>query len=271
MPTDQELVDQLEAVWSSIEKLGSGLSDAEWAAPTECPGWSVKDNVSHIIGIEAMSLGRAAPERELGDPPHVKNDIGRANEMWVDNLRDRSGPEVLDEYRNLTSERIAGLRALDEAGFFADSWTPAGPGTVRDLIPFRVFDSWVHEQDMRRAIHRPGDLDGPVARAAFERVADRMGYVVGKKVNPPDGTSVVFDLVGPLARPLVVGVDGGRAHTLDPPPAEPTVRLKMSDETFCRLGCGRIDPAAALSDGRVVVSGDAALGLRVTESMNFLF
>lgn len=271
MPTDQQLVDQLEAVWLSIDELGSGLSDAEWAAPTECPGWSVQDNVAHIIGIESMSLGRPAPERDVGAPPHIKNDIGRANEMWVDNLRDRSGPEVLDEYRKITTERIAGLRALDEAGFSAESWTPAGPGTVRDLIPFRVFDSWVHEQDMRRAVARPGDLDGPVARAAFERVAERMGYVVGKKVKPPDGASVVFDLEGPVARPLAIGVDGGRAQVLDATPAEPTVRIAMSDETFCRLGCGRIDPTAALRDGRVVVSGDAELGRRVTEAMNFLF
>jgi uncharacterized protein (TIGR03083 family) len=271
MPTDQELVDQLEAVWASIDELASGLSAAEWDAPTECPGWSVKDNLSHLIGIESMSLGRTAPERDIGDPAHIKNDIGRANEMWVDNLRDRTGPEVLEEFRAVTAERTAGLRALDEAGFSADSWTPAGPGTVRDLIPFRTFDSWVHEQDMRRAVDRPGDLDGPAARAAFERVAGRMGYVVGKKVAPPDGTSVVFDLDGPLAAPLAVAVVNGRAQVLDAPPAAATVRLAMSDETFCRLACGRIDPAAARGDGRVVVTGDAELGRRVTEAMNFLF
>jgi hypothetical protein len=45
----------------------------------------------------------------------------------------------------------------------------------------------------------------------------------------------------------------------------------MSEEIFCRLGCGRIDPADALSDGRVVVTGDEALGRRVVEAMNFLF
>jgi uncharacterized protein (TIGR03083 family) len=271
MPTDQELVDQLEAVWASIDELASGLSAAEWDAPTECPGWSVKDNVSHIIGIESMSMGRTAPERDIGDPPHIKNDIGRANEMWVDDLRERSGPDVLEQFRAVTAARIAGLRALDEAGFSADSWTPAGPGTVRDLIPFRTFDSWVHEQDMRRAVNRPGDLDGPAARAAFERVAGRMGYVVGKKVQPPDGTVVVFDIGGPLGSQWAIAVEGGRARVLDAPPADATVRLAMSDETFSRLGCGRIDPTAAIGDGRVVVSGDGELGRRVTEAMNFLF
>jgi uncharacterized protein (TIGR03083 family) len=185
MPTDQELVDHLERVWTSIEGLASGLSDAEWAAPTECPGWSVQDNVAHIIGIESTILGRSAPDREIGDLPHIKNDIGRSNEMWVDARRGLSGAEVLDEFRDVTAARLGQLRALDDAGFAAESWTPAGPGTVRDLIPFRIFDSWVHEQDMRRAIGRPGDLDGPVAELAFERVAGRMPYVVARRWTRP--------------------------------------------------------------------------------------
>ena len=44
-----------------------------------------------------------------------------------------------------------------------------GPGTVRDLLPFRIFDSWVHEQDMRRAVHRAGNLDSDAARLAAGR------------------------------------------------------------------------------------------------------
>src|SRR5262245_40146570 len=137
MPTDQELVDQLELVWVSIGQLGATLSEPEWATSTDCPGWSVQDNVAHIIGIESMILGRPTPERELGDLPHLKNDIGRGNELWVDAYRDFSGSEVLAEFRSVTGERLAQLRAMDDAGFSAETWTPAGPGQVRDQIPFR--------------------------------------------------------------------------------------------------------------------------------------
>jgi uncharacterized protein (TIGR03083 family) len=267
VPSDQELVDQLELVWTSIADLGDTLSAAEWAAPTDCPGWSVQDNVAHIIGIESMILGRPTPERDLGDLPHLKNDIGRGNEMWVDAYRGFSGPEVLAEFRSVTGERLGQLRGFGDADFAAETWTPAGPGQVRDQIPFRTFDSWVHEQDMRRAVGRPGHVDGPAALAAFERIAGLMGYVVGKKVKPPDGTVVVFDLDGPLARPLALGVEGGRARELDAPPADPTVTLTMSDETLHRLGCGRIAPADAV----VTISGDDALGRRIVDEMNVLF
>jgi hypothetical protein len=40
---------------------------------------------------------------------------------------------------------------------------------------------------------------------------------------------------------------------------------------LARLGCGRIDPQATLDDGRVRLEGDAALGRRVVEELNFLF
>jgi uncharacterized protein (TIGR03083 family) len=267
MPSDEELVDQLEEVWTSIGELGDSLSAEEWALPTECPGWSLQDNVAHIIGIESMILGRPTPERELGDLPHLKNDIGRGNELWVDAYRELSGPQVLEEFRAVTGERLGQLRSLDDAGFSAETWTPAGPGQVRDQIPFRTFDSWVHEQDMRRAVGRPGHLDGPAAQAAFDRIAGLMGYVVGKKVKPPDGTTVMFTLDGPLARPLALGVEGGRAFELETPPPDPTVTLTMSDETLHRLGCGRIDPIAA----DVVIAGDDALGRRIVGEMNVLF
>ena len=42
------------------------LSDTEWALPTECPGWDVKDQLSHLIGIERVDHGRAGAGRGTG-------------------------------------------------------------------------------------------------------------------------------------------------------------------------------------------------------------
>lgn len=268
---DQELVDLLALVWGSIDSLCSGLTEAEWKTPTDCPGWSVQDNLAHIVGIEATLLGRPAPDHEVPELAHVRNDIGRINEIWVDARRALPGDAVLDEFRQVTGERLAVLRGSSEAEFAAESWTPVGPGTVRDLLPFRVFDCWVHEQDMRRALDRPGDLDGPVAANAFERAAGTMPYVVGKKVRPDDGATLVFDVTGSVGRPIGIRVEGSRALRVDEPPADPTVRLTMDFETFSALGCGRWDPDAALADGKVTIDGDEWLGRRVLEEINFLF
>jgi len=272
MASDAELVEHLEQVWSSMSSLGSELTEDEWKRPTEVPGWSVQDNLTHIVTLEASLMGRPAPEHELPeDLPHVKNDVGRRNEVLVASRRGLSGADALVEFREVTQERLEQLRGYDDAAFGAESWTPVGPGTVRDLLPFRVFDSWVHEQDMRRATGRPGDLDTPVAAEALDRIAASMPFVVGKKAAAPEGSTVVFELGGPLARRLAIGMDGGRAKPLGAVPAQPTVVVRTDTETFARLGCGRVDPSEQLAAGVVRIEGDEDLGRRVVESMNFLF
>ena len=102
------------------------------------------------------------------DLPHIKNDVGRSNERWIESRRAWTGADALAEFVATTDARIAGLRDLDDEGFAADSWTPMGPGTVASLLGFRLFDSWVHEQDMRVALERPGDLDSDAARFSIE-------------------------------------------------------------------------------------------------------
>ena len=78
-PTDDQAhVDRLEEVWSSTARLGDSLTEADWKAPTECPGWSVQDNLAHVIGIESVILGRAEPELSPPDAEHIKNDVGRS-------------------------------------------------------------------------------------------------------------------------------------------------------------------------------------------------
>ena len=213
--TDQELVDLLEEVWTSIETLGEDLQESEWKRHTELPGWTVQDNLVHLSAIESMSLGRPWRGHEATDLRHVKNDVGRSNEHAVDSRRGWSGAQALAEFHVLTTERIAKLRALDEAGFGGDSWTPVGPGTVRDLLPFRIFDSWVHEQDMRRAVRREGNLGSGAARLTQDMVVDAMPFVIGKKVAPPDGSTVVFSIGSPLPREVAIAVAGGRAALLE--------------------------------------------------------
>src|SRR5207248_6017806 len=198
-------------------------------------------------------------------PEHVKNDVGRANERFVDSRRSWAGPEALAEFLEVTADRLTQLRTFTADDFGAASWTPVGPGTVRDLLPFRVFDSWVHEQDMRRALGRPGDLDTPIAANGLDRVVNAMPFVIGKQAAAPEGATVVLSLAGPLAREVVVGVVNGRALILDGVPDNPTVRLTLTTETLARLGCGRIDPLDTIAVGGVGIEGDEALGRRVVE------
>jgi uncharacterized protein (TIGR03083 family) len=141
---------------------------------------------------------------------------------------------------------------------------------VRDFLHIRIFDCWVHEQDIRRAVGRPGNLEGPVARHSVGRITSAMPFVVGKKAQAPPGTTVVFEITGPAGDTLPIGVEGTRARRLDALPATPTVRLTMDVETFNCLGCGRWEPDTVLASGKVRINGNRALGETIVRQMNFM-
>ena len=139
---EHAVVAALADVWSSIERLGAELDEAQWKLPTDCPGWSVQDNLAHIVSIESVILGLPTPDVDIaGDLPHVKNDLGRSNEIWVESFRSMSGAEVLGRFRDVAALRLDALRALTDEEWSAPWWTPVGPGTVHDMVPFRVLDS----------------------------------------------------------------------------------------------------------------------------------
>ncbi len=267
----EPIVDLLDEAWTSISELCADFDEATWDLPTDLPGWSVKDNLSHIVGTERTMRGEATPDVDVSDAPHVRNPVGTMNEAWIESLRSHPGAEVLAEFDGLRVERIAELRALPPERFDEEGWTPAGQAPYREFLRIRAFDSWMHEQDIRRATGRPGHLAGPVADHALDRCALAMGFVVGKRAAAPDGSSVVFDLTGDAGRSIAVVVEG-RARVVGPDeiPVSPTVRITTDVETFCCLGGGRRDPAAALAAGDVVIDGDRDLGEAVVLSLNFM-
>jgi uncharacterized protein (TIGR03083 family) len=259
------VVELQKQAFRAVDELCSSLTRDEWDRPTECPGWSVKDNLSHIIGTESNLLGRPQPDHQVERKPWIRNDAGQMNEVQVDFRRSRTPAEVLAEFREVVAERTKQLDAFSDEDLKAESWTPVGPGTVGDLIAIRVMDVWVHEQDMRRAVGKPGGYGNEVAAHAFARHASAMPFVIGKKVAPPEGTIVVFDVGG--FDPMAVEMRSPRAAVADVPD-DPTVTLHMDHETFTRLSCGRGDPAEV---GRnVKIDGDEALGRKIIASMNFM-
>ena len=113
--------------------------------------------------------------------------------------------------------------------------SPLGDMSERDWLKVRVFDCWIHEQDIRRAVGEPGHLRGPVVDIALERFEGALGYVVGKKAAAPDGSTVVFRSDDGPGRSIAVHVDG-RARVVDAVPVDPTVRLGLPFETFIADG-----------------------------------
>jgi uncharacterized protein (TIGR03083 family) len=201
----------------------------------------------------------------------VRNDFGAFNEAAVDARRDRPGAVVLDEFRDVARTRIDALHSLPAEKWDEIGPTPTGQDTYRHFMRMRVFDSWVHEQDIRRAVGRPGHLDGPVVELVLAWHRRNLGYVVAKRAKVPDGCVIVFDVTGDGAADRVaIEVADGRGRAIGDV-LEPTATLVLDIETYNALLCGRWDSDAALDHGRLRLDGDQDLGRQVADAMAYVF
>jgi uncharacterized protein (TIGR03083 family) len=268
-----EVLSGLFGVWDDVEVLLGGLSETQWQAISPLPGWDVKALVSHMIGTESFLAGIPAPQPDIDVSAldHVRNDIGVMNECWVRHLGAKSGAEVLERFKAITDDRRKTLESLSGEEWDAVTPTPVGPESYGRFMRVRVFDCWMHEQDIREALQRPSsddELDGVAARLSLDEIAATMGFVVGKLAKAPDGSRVEFELSGPLTRSIRVSVDA-RAQVVDDfGGQEPTATIRLDGLQFTRLAAGRLMCPARAQD--IDLAGDNEVAAQVVEHLNFV-
>jgi len=151
----------LAETWGALAEVCHELSTSEWGLPTECPGWDVKDQLSHLIGIERSILGEPAPAWDGPLGPHVRNDVGAMNERWIAVRRPRPGADVQAEFVEVTDARLAQLAGRTEEQWAAVGWSPVGD------VPYAVATV---------------DLDG--GARMFGRIEPPGAARIGARVSP---------------------------------------------------------------------------------------
>ncbi len=267
MVNRERLIALLQGEWAALGALMRQLDDDDWRRPA-LPGWDVHDVVAHVVGTELMLLGRPAPEApdDVAERPHVHNPIAAANEAWVAALAPRTPAELIEEFATVTEGRLAALRKMSDEEFDAPSWTPAGQATYGRFMRIRVFDCWMHEQDIRFATGRPGHEGGPVAEEALAEVRQALGYIVGKKARVPEAASVTITLTGPVTGTFHVVVEG-RAQEVPSLPGQATASLTLPSTLFLRLAGGRV--AASEVAAQIELGGDSNLARQVAENLAY--
>lgn len=264
-----EVLGALFACWESIDRLLTEVPDVEWTNPTPLPGWCTRDVVAHLIGTESMLSGIVTPEADVdvSGLAHVHNAVGALNECWVRHFDGATAPAVLERFRGVTAGRRETLTAMSDDEWTTVTTTPAGPDTYGRFMRIRIFDCWMHEQDIREAVARPSsdaELETSASGLALDEMAASLGFVVGKLGKAPDGSRVAIELTGPLARTFRVEV-GGRATVVDAFAGDPTTIIRLDGRQFTRMCGGR--PGAAAD---VEVDGDAELGRRIVDNLAYV-
>ncbi|MEU0118671.1 maleylpyruvate isomerase family mycothiol-dependent enzyme [Streptomyces bobili] len=258
-PTLQSYADAWTHSIEAISELVQPLVEGEWNRRTPCPGWSVRDLVSHVIGLDSEMYGDPRPIHTLPrDLFHVTNDFQRYMEMQVDVRRHHTAPEMTSE---LELSIIRRNRQLRNETRQPDTMVRGHLGTeltLEESMRNHAFAVWVHEQDLRTALGRPGNLDSPGAHIARDVLLDALPAVVAEKADAPRSSAIVFDVHGPIEFLRTIRVDIQGRGTLETAPAlGPAAAFALDWETYVRLACGRVTPEAVAD--RVKAEGEPEL------------
>lgn len=268
MTVHQKLQPFIDAWTHSIEaisELCAPLSEGEWNRATACPGWSVRDVVSHVIAQESELLGDPRPIHTLPrDLRHVVDERSRYTEVPVDVRRCHTGPEMTAELEYTIIRRSRALRNESRGPDATVRGIMGKDITLEGLLRMRAFDVWVHEQDIRRSLDQPGNLGSPGATVTRDVLIQSLPKVVAKDAGAELGSAVVFDVHGAVEfmRTVRVGIDG-RGVVDARVSLGPAVTLTMDWETYVRLQCGRMRSSSA----QVKLEGDEQLGRTILDHM----
>jgi uncharacterized protein (TIGR03083 family) len=190
---------------AALLELLRSLSPEVWDRPTECPAWTVKGLVLHILGDDLSLLSRQRDAsldgltRYAVDHPGVtfRALLDGFNEQWVTAASFLSVDLVLELLRLVaewsdTFYRTVGLEtiAAEAVGLFASS----EPSPYWQVIAREFDERFIHQSQLRRAVGVPA-LDGEILTWAARVTAHLFAaWLVELPAEP--GTAIGFEVEG---------------------------------------------------------------------------
>ncbi|PRY55686.1 uncharacterized protein (TIGR03083 family) [Knoellia remsis] len=257
----------------AILDLAGSLRPGEEDLPTACPGWTVHDQLAHIVSLEAWVQGETPPDLDVSDRPHVRGELGALVERFLESRRGRSRDELVEELDQLVAARLDHLGA-ESTSPDDDATGPFGPTTLHGLTQNRLFDLWIHEQDIREAIGRPGNLDSAGAAHVLSQVFRALPKAVARTAGAPAGDAVILDVTGPVMGRAGVRVEerDGAAHGIPLFTGEghdgaadggTVTTITLSTQALTRRAAGRV----TTEDTHYTVTGDEDVARRVLDAL----
>lgn len=245
------------------------LTDEEWAAPTECPAWSVKGIALHVLGDDLSLLTRqrdgSTDSLTLFAEDHpgltFRQLLDGFNEHWVSGARFLSTALVI-ELLDLVGRWSADF--YEAVGLDTVSGEPVQFFATLDRSPYwqvigrEYAERVIHQSQIRRALGRP-DLDGALLTAAAEVHAHLLA-AWARDFAPATGTRIRF-VAGAAGRwTLTRGTDGWSVGADD---GDADATVTVAEAAVARLvgrGLDTPDLEAAMT-----FTGDADLGRGLVE------
>jgi uncharacterized protein (TIGR03083 family) len=132
-----------------LEGLLADLSADDWAAPSRCEGWTVRDVVVHLVTVNQFWEASVRAGRE-GAPTRMLASFDPAAHppMLVASVGDIGPDQVLEQFVASNDGFLGQLAELsgDDWDLLAES--PAGHVAITHIADHGLWDAWIHERDI---------------------------------------------------------------------------------------------------------------------------
>ena len=227
-----------ETEYQRVADAVDALTPDDWARPTDCTDWDVRQLVAHIAGMAKFASSPLEMARQMRAAKARLQDgqalVDAQTAVQVAE-RDRLGPDELRaELRRIGPRAAKGRRRtpgfvrrlrLPEPQVVNGAPETWSIGYLTDVILTR--DPWMHRLDLARASGQPATL-----------TADHDGVIVADVVLEwarRHGRPYRLELTGPAGGSWSFGAGGEE--------------IVMDTADFCRIVAGRPGPAATVRSG----------------------
>ncbi|GAB2655642.1 maleylpyruvate isomerase family mycothiol-dependent enzyme [Nocardia goodfellowii] len=224
----------------ALLELLDSLDAADWQQPTVCPGWNVADIAAHILNdyLRRISGSRDGHTGAVfADDETLPSYLARVNEEFVRAMRQGS-PRVLTDLLAHLGPQLDSVWAttvdLTEPARLNVSWAGLGTSPAWLDIAREYTEFWVHQQQIRDAVSRPGADDAALLGPVLVTFLHALPWALREQARP-EGTTVRFEISGPAGGHWSAVSDGARWELTTAQVDEPAAVVRMDQDTFWRL------------------------------------
>jgi uncharacterized protein (TIGR03083 family) len=242
------------------------LAAEDWQRPTVCPGWRVHDVTAHVVHDQLRKLsgsrdGQTAPGP--GRSEDLPRFLHRVNQEFVD-VASRWSPRVLTDLLRHLGPQLDQFWAsleMDRPGEVVSWAAPGVPAPVWLDVAREYTEYWVHQQQVRDAVRRPGASSERLMTPVIDTFVRAVPYAL-RHLAPAPGSRVQLEVTGPgggiwtiLRQEATWAIDRG------PSTQDPTAVVRLSADTLWRVATRGITVETGRE--RATIAGDQALGSAV--------
>lgn len=142
------MIADLESEHESLDQIVADLDGQAWLVPTDSPGWTIADQVSHLQFFdERAAMAMTNPEDFIVDRQRIIS--AAPKDLSVELSRSVSSHDLLRAWRESRRELIKAAHTVDPS--VRVPWY--GPSmAVKSFLTARLMECWAHGEDIALAL-----------------------------------------------------------------------------------------------------------------------